>query len=201
MNDDLNPPQDITAAPVPADPRPWPRYFARMIDVLLFGMVGMLVLGIVLALATDMSEASMLAATAGLGGMLLSNVLMFLLALLPIACLIAFAQTPGKWLFGIRVRNADGSRMRLWTSLKREAWVVVRGIGLGLPLVTLFTQISSFTDLKEEGITAWDRKLGCQVQHAPATWFWWVRATFGGALVLAVTVWGYIDYIRSMVGG
>ena len=39
MNDDLNPPQGITAAPVPADPRPWPRYFARMIDVLLFGIV------------------------------------------------------------------------------------------------------------------------------------------------------------------
>lgn len=201
MIDDLNPSQDITAAPVPADPRPWPRYFARMIDVLLFGMVGMLVIGVVMALATAMSEERMLAATAGVGGLLLSNVLMYLLALLPIACLLAFAQTPGKWLFGIRVRNADGSRMRLWTSLKREAWVVVRGIGLGLPLVTLFTQISSFTDLKEEGITAWDRKLGCQVQHAPATWFWWVRATSGGAVVLAVTVWGFIDYIRSMVGG
>lgn len=201
MTDDTDPPQDTTAAPVAADPRPWPRYFARMIDVLLLGMVGMMVLGIALALATDIGEEAMLAATEGIGGMLLSNMLMFLLALLPIACLLAFAQTPGKWLFGIRVRNADGSRMRLWTSLKREAWVLVRGIGLGFPVVTLFTQISSFTDLKEDGITAWDRKLGCHVQHAPATWFWWVRATIGGGLVLAVTVWGYVDYLGSMVGG
>ena len=201
MTDDTNPPQDIAAAPVAADPRPWPRYFARMIDVLLFGMIGIVVFGVVLLLATDMGEDTMLAATDGIGGMLLSNMLMFLLALLPIACLLAFAQTPGKWLFGIRVRNADGSRMRLWTSLKREAWVLVRGIGLGFPVVTLFTQISSFTDLKEDGITAWDRKLGCHVQHAPATWFWWVRATIGGGLVLAVTVWGYVDYFGSMVGG
>ena len=37
MTDDTNPPQGITVAPVAADPRPWPRYFARMIDVLLFG--------------------------------------------------------------------------------------------------------------------------------------------------------------------
>lgn len=200
MTDDIDPPQDITAAPV-ADPRPWPRYFARMIDVLLLGMVGIVVLGVVLALATDIGEDTMLAATEGVGGMVLSNMLAFLLALFPIACLLAFAQTPGKWLFGIRVRNADGSRMRLWTSLKREAWVVVRGIGLGFPVVTLFTQISSFTDLKEDGVTAWDRKLGCQVQHAPATWFWWVRATIGGAFVVAATLWGYVDYFGSMVGG
>lgn len=172
-----------------------------MIDVLLLGMVGMVVLGIVLALTTDIGEETMLAATDGAGGMLLSNMLAFLLALLPIACLLAFAQTPGKWRFGIRVRNADGSRMRLWTSLKREAWVVVRGVGLGFPVVTLFTQVSSFTDLKEEGITAWDRKLGCQVHHAPATWFWWVRASIGGAFVVAATVWGYVDYFGSMVGG
>lgn len=201
MTDETNPPQDIAAAPVAADPRPWPRYFARMIDVLLLGMVGMVVLGIVLALTTDIGEETMLAATEGIGGMLLSNMLVFLLALLPIACLLAFAQTPGKWLFGIRVRKADGSRMRLWTSLKREAWVLVRGIGLGFPVVTLFTQVSSFTDLKEEGVTAWDRKLGCEVHHAPATWFWWVRATIGAVFVVAATVWGYVDYFGSMVGG
>lgn len=201
MTDDIDPTQAAIVAPVAADPRPWPRYFARMIDVLLLGTVAMAVLGIALLLATDIGEETVLGATEGVGGMLLSNMLVFLLAFLPIACLLAFAQTPGKWLFGIRVRNADGSRMRLWTSLKREAWVVVRGVGLGLPVVTLFTQVSSYTDLKEEGITAWDRKLGCHVQHAPATWFWWVRATVGGVLVLAVTVWGYVDYFGSMVGG
>ena len=181
------------------DPRPWPRYFARTIDVLVLGAAGMLVLVIVLEFTVPGGADRLLAAMEGVAGMVVSSMLVFLLALLPIACLLAFAQTPGKWLFGIRVRNADGSRMGLWKALKREAWVLVRGVGLGFPVVTLFTHVMSYSSLKDDGVTAWDQALGCDVRHAPATALWWVRATLGGAVVLAATAWGYIDYFRSIL--
>ncbi|HWS79229.1 MAG TPA: RDD family protein [Thermomonas sp.] len=198
MTDDINLQQESLATAAVSEPRPWPRYFARVIDSVLFGAVAMFVLALTLAFTTEKGAERLVGATEGVGGLLVSNMLMYLLALLPIGCLLALAQTPGKWLFGIRVRNRDGSRMRLWKALKREAWVLVRGVGLGFPVVTLFTHIASYTDLKEEGLTAWDRSLGCSVQHAPATWLWWIRATLGGLLVLAVTVWGYIDYFLAI---
>lgn len=198
MTDDTALPQATPAKPAPADPRPWPRYFARTIDALLFGTIVMFVFVIVLALTTETGADRVIALSEGIGGLLLSNVLVFVLAMLPIACLLAFAQTPGKWLFGIRVRNLDGSRLGLAKALKREAWVLVRGIGLAIPVVTLFTHIASFSSLKDDGITAWDQALGCDVQHAPATKLWWLRATLGGALVLAFSVWGYIDTVMAI---
>ena len=163
----------VVAAPAPkaaaSDRRPWPRYLARMLDTLVLGAVMGLILGIVLVFTTDDAGERVFAAMGGVGGTLLTYVVSFMVATVPIAFLLAFAQTPGKWLFGIRVRNPDGSRLGLWKALPREAWVVVRGVGFALPVVTLFTMISSYTDLKDDGATAWDRALCCEVTHAPAT--------------------------------
>lgn len=187
-----------TAKVAASDSRPWPRYLARMLDTIVLGAVVGMVLGIVMAFATEDSGARVFAAMEGVGGMLLSNVVSFVLAAVPLAFLLAFAQTPGKWLFGIRVRNPDGSRLGLWKALQREAWVLVRGVGFALPLVTMFTMISSYTDLKDDGVTAWDRALRCEVTHAPATLWWWMRAVLGGLLVLCVSLWSYVDMLMPM---
>lgn len=192
-------PQEQSQSQPPQDPRPWPRYFARVIDVVLLGLVSMFVLGIVLEIFAEGGAQLLVKMSEGIGGMVLSSMLLFVLALPLVAGLLAFAQTPGKWLFGIRVRNADGSRMGLWKALKREAWVLVRGVGFGFPVVTLFTHIMSYSDLKDDGATVWDRRLRCDVRHAPATPLWWVRAALGGTAVIAFSVWGYIDSLLSIV--
>lgn len=127
--------------------------------------------------------------------MFYANVLALLLAMLPIAVLLAFAQTPGKWLLGIRVRNADGTRLSFLKALQREAWVLVRGLGLGLPVVTLFTLVMSHGDLKNEGTTCWDRRFGCRVEHAPRTPFWWVRATLVASIVIALAAYSMFEQI------
>jgi hypothetical protein len=116
-------------------------------------------------------------------------------ALLPIAVLLAFAQTPGKLLLGIRVRNSDGTRLSFFKALQREAWVLVRGLGLGVPLISFITLVMSHMDLKNEGMTAWDRKLDCRIEHAPRTLFWWVRATLGASLVLAFNAYAMFAQI------
>lgn len=186
----------------PAQPgRPWPRLFARMLDSILFGFIGSIVMTIVLMITTRGGVDRFIAMTTGVGGMIVSNVLTFVLAFLPITFLIAFAQTPGKWLFGIRVRNLDGSRLGFAKALKREAWVIVRGVGFGVPLLTLIALATSYSHLKDEGRARWDEVLDCNVQHAPATWFWWVRATFGALLFFTVNFWGYFSLVKSMAAG
>jgi len=193
--DDFSQLQFTESAPAPVG-RPWPRYFARMLDSLLFGMVGIFILTIALAITTKTGADRLIAMTTGVGGLFVSNVLTFLLALLPIAFFIALAQTPGKWLFGIRVRNPDGSRLGFAKSLKREGWVIMRGLGFGIPLVSLGTLATSYACLKDDGYAPWDRRLGCEVRHVPATWFWWVRATLGALLFFVVNFWGYFSLLK-----
>ncbi|TYT27020.1 RDD family protein [Luteimonas viscosa] len=182
------------------DVRPWPRYFARMIDVFVFSFVAIFVVVIYLELLQADTERvdRLLGLFEGLGGTVLSNVISPIVAIPPIALLLASGQTPGKWLFGIRVRTREGRRMGFVLALRREATIYVRGLGLGLPLVTLYTMATSFGDLSNNGITRWDRSLGLEVHHAPATWFWWVRAIFGGAIVVALMFAGTIGTFTSL---
>jgi uncharacterized RDD family membrane protein YckC len=182
------------------DVRPWPRYFARMIDVFVFSFVAIVVVVLYLEVLRADTEAvdRFVGVFDGLGGTVLSNVVSPIVAIPPIALLLASGQTPGKWLFGIRVRTREGRRMGFMLALRREAEIYVRGLGLGLPLVTLYTMATSFGDLSNEGTTRWDRSLGLEVHHARATWFWWVRATFGGAIVVALTFAGAIETFTSL---
>jgi uncharacterized RDD family membrane protein YckC len=198
--DDFAQLQFAESVPAPKG-RPWPRYFARMLDSLSFGMVGIFILTIALVITTKSGADRLIAMTTGVGGLFVSSVLTFVLALLPIAFLIALAQTPGKWLFGIRVRNPDGSRLKFAKALKREGWVLMRGLGFGIPLVSLGTLVTSYISLKEDGYAPWDERLGCEVRHSPVTWFWWIRATFGALLFFAANFWGYFTLLRSMVAG
>ena len=177
--------------------RPWPRYLARAIDTLVFGFIGSVIVVIVLELSIDGGAAWFIRMTQGVGGVAVSSFLAVVVSVPFTTLLLAYAQTPGKWLLGIRVRDEAGQRLRPWVALKRETWVLLRGLGLGLPVVALYTQIMSYSDLKDDGITEWDRKLRCTVRHAPATPLWWARAVLGACMVIAVNAWAYIDMLRS----
>jgi uncharacterized RDD family membrane protein YckC len=178
--------------------RPWPRYFARMIDNAVISTGFFAVLAIAVEIAVPGGADRLLAMTDGLVGYLL-NGFVTVAAVVPFtAALIAWAQTPGKWLLGIRVRQADERRMGFATALKRELWIVVRGLGLGLPLVSLITLVMSYTELVEDGATRWDRGLGSSVTHAPATAWWWCRLVLGAVIAIAFLALGVIERLASL---
>ena len=79
--------------------------------------------------------------------------------------LASFGSTPGKWLLNTRVIAQDGENPSFPKALRRSLGVWWRGLGLGLPLIGLITQISSYSKLKEDGITPWDRAAGLMVTH------------------------------------
>lgn len=162
--------------------QPWPRFLARMFDSLLLGAVLWFVLSLLAMLVAPAPSEKLFSVV---DNRFVSNVFTFAIVLVPIACLVAFAETPGKLLLGVRVRRNDGSRLDLPTALKRELHVFVRGVGLGLPLVSMVMYVISHQRLMEEGTTHWDAALDCRVEHAPRTPFWWVRAVFAGLVVLA----------------
>jgi uncharacterized RDD family membrane protein YckC len=122
---------------------PWRRFFARQLDTYVFALFFFVFLGLVFP--------SLFATSANQGRTqeLLWNVIA-IAAYVPfeIFCFYAFGNTFGKALYGIHVIENSGDALSLSVIAKRAARVWVAGWGLGIPIVTLFTLLSSYSTLK-----------------------------------------------------
>jgi len=156
-------------------PRPWVRLGARIVDhafvLLIFGVIlGVLDLHLIDAVG-----------------------LWFLLLLaipLEAALLASWGATPGKWLLGVKVRDALGAKLRFGQALHRAAAVWTFGVGMN-QLVTFATGPLSFRRLRRRGSTYWDELDGCRVDHAE------VR---GGRVAVAVLIIVVYCVFQLMVG-
>lgn len=148
-------------------PRPWRRYFARMIDITLLGAALGMVLGLVVsALSPELFEVLFVKV---LGYHSLVDAFFSILLVIPVLAVLVglFGTSPGKWLMGVRIMGRDGRPIGLRAGFKREMSVYVRGLGLGLPLVSLFTLISAHSRLKDDGVSHWDERKPWVVTHRP----------------------------------
>lgn len=146
---------DATQLPAQAWERapvaPWSRWAARSIDVLLIGFTGGVVIELVLLFGFQTSLDTLLPWS------LLQGFLALVLAALGSALLYGHtATTPGKFLFGLRVEGTQGGPPGFRRALRREVDVMVRGMGLGVPIIALVTQIVGYTTLTREGQSSWD---------------------------------------------
>lgn len=143
--------------------RPWRRWFARFVDLNLFGnTVGIIVLIVLQALTpTIASQFERYIADPIVDGAIL------LLLWMPFecACISLFGSTPAKWLFGIRISDLDGKRLNFIDSLRRYVGMMVQGAGIGIPVVVFFTYIFSYRRLTSTGTTAWDEASHSEVSH------------------------------------
>jgi uncharacterized RDD family membrane protein YckC len=78
-----------------------------------------------------------------------------------------FGATPGKWLLGLSVRQADGSRLPLGQSLRRAVRVMFAGVGLGYNPLSIFCQGLSLFTARRLGSPLWDHLGGHVVDAAP----------------------------------
>lgn len=107
------------------EPHPWRRFFARLIDMQLYSLLLLAVYYILLGQCPGkgaLFEAIIL---------ILATLLMLALEPLMISRL---STTPGKWIFAIRVRNADGGRLSYRQALERSKGVLRLGLGYYLPV-------------------------------------------------------------------
>jgi len=159
---------------VPSGPqvRPWIRYWARTLDFLLFTVIVGFFLGVIFPEFLEISD------------VLLGMILLVAYVFVEPIMLATFGTTPMKALFRVRVRNNDGSRLSFPAALVRMLKVWLRGLGLGIPLISLFTHLTSYNRLTREGITTWDAEGGFTVSHQTVAWWRWL-------LVVAIIV-GFI---------
>jgi uncharacterized RDD family membrane protein YckC len=138
---------------LPSPPRPWLRYWARTVDVVLAVLTFSLICG---AFGLDVAKWNNY--VIWWAGMLLW---------IPFeaAFLSSSGTTPGKWLFNIRLADNCGGRLPFAICLGRAFAVVLKGQGLGIPIVVLITTISAYSTLTSQGRTPWDTQYGVVVKH------------------------------------
>ncbi len=160
-------------------PHPWRRYLARMIDHYSIGLLGYAVLTApIYALSDDIRATQTI-----LTNSLVAAVAVTLISAPLCALFIGLSgTTPGKWCAGVRVLSRQGGMIGLGAALSREFRIWLAGFGMGLPLVSLITMVTSYNTLMRDRRMDWDEELDAVVQYRDASP--WISARLAIATVL-----------------
>ncbi|TXK72382.1 RDD family protein [Paenibacillus sp. N3.4] len=140
--------------------RPWMRMWARQIDMFVFGFL----VGVLLEII------SVFAPYFGLWKYIFGMILLILWILIEAVLLSTIGTTLGKFLFGVKVHNENGLKLTFKQAMKRGLLVWWRGLGMGIPVITLITYWDGYNNLKHKlRETTWDRDLGITVTHRRKT--------------------------------
>lgn len=142
-----------------APAHPWRRFFARNLDILLYGLLFSFFCFVVLHLYP----------TGSTGFDLLSLVCtVALTALLEPLLLHLFGTTPGKWIFGITVTDCDGKKLSYGAAFSRWILVFRRGIGYYIPIYNLYRLYRSYCDCQNQALE-WDHECTYAIRDS-RTW-------------------------------
>ncbi|MCV9965103.1 RDD family protein [Pararhizobium sp. BT-229] len=166
---------------------PWPRFWARAIDVWLLGPLLAFLIALAAAFYSPATYVKIMATNATLWGLLLMPLVAILLAFL----MATIGTTPGKAILGVRVNAVvDGNRLIFF--LIREVKVWVYGLGLGIPFVALFTQIYQCRRVAVGKPAGYDEGFA-MVEGAPSTFRVTLGALFAIILLVVLTALNGID--------
>jgi hypothetical protein len=145
---------DLRRREMSIKPIPWRRFWVRYFDYFLHSFL-------VVAIWTFIDIESLIATN----NILLGFLLMVFWILLDGVYMAYFGTTLGKKMMKIKVTMQDGAKMSRFVAFKRSRLVWLRGMGLGIGIIELITNIVGYRKLKKEKITSWDRDLGLEVTH------------------------------------
>jgi uncharacterized RDD family membrane protein YckC len=105
--------------------------------------------------------------------------------------------SPGKYLLGLRVLDARGAPIGPARAWQRSLTILWRGMGLGLPPLTVVAIGVAGAQLMGQGKAPWDRALGLELRAAAIDnrrWQTALVAVVGGFFVLASGIWGELAW-------
>lgn len=134
--------------------RPEVRFFARLFDYALFGLITGTIFGFTAPSMFDMPNK-----------ILLSMIIVFIWVFVEASLLSSWGTTPGKWLLRITLVDSAGQKLNFSNALLRCFSVWGKGVGIGFPVVNLIAFHFSYKKLTQQGVTTWDSKGGFVVSH------------------------------------
>lgn len=167
---------------------PWRRYFARILDIMICGSLFFMAFGIVTyAMSAGFAE-GFFGAMEGPAGQLLDIILTTFVATFLSAAFIGYTRTSiGKWFFGIKVSDAAGKPIGYKKAFERELKVWFKGLGMGIPIVVLFTSFAAYQRLTSTGSTSWDEEMGLDILYKNNNLVQIIMSTIGLILILTIS--------------
>jgi len=146
----LNEPKEPPFIP-PKAPYPWRRYFARSFD---FGLVTTCYQVLLcLLLRVNFSERNIFLELIDV------YICWGLVFLLEPFFLSKWGKTPGKWLFGLSIRNKNGDLLTFKEAFERTFAVFCKGEGFAIPFYDLYRNYQSYKVCCDTGVMEWDENL------------------------------------------
>ncbi len=168
---------------------PWHRYFARMIDLTLIGLLVSFPAGYALAFLFPESFTAIAS-----NGFLLSALLMPIVLVAEAIVFGLFGATPGKALLKISVVRLHGPPLGFIGYLRRQVGVWFSGIGLGVPLISLFTMLHQRSRVAEGRPAGYDEHRYRVTQQPISS----TRGTVGGTTAVLCVILGAV--INALAG-
>lgn len=175
---------------------PWQRLFARFLDMTLYDTVFNVLW---LVLLHDQSLIQLQAALSwgmglvGLLGQWLSSLalLAFTLAVEPL-WLHFVGWTPGKWVFGLKLRNKDGEKLPLDWAFERSWTLAWEGYGWSIPIYGLWRLWKGRKEALEGWSGSWNGEHACRYTKQARRFSGWVFA--GVSVLCAAALFFGIQY-------
>ncbi len=164
---------------------PWPRFLARLLDILACRAIWSALLAFVLAVN--------LANRSNWGHLFDSYMALALLLLLEPLWLSLFGSTPGKLIFGLRIKNSAGGLLSYKEARQRTWCVVGAGLGYNIPVYNLVRLWQSYRLASELEVQPWDEKLSCSIKEQK----WYRGLSYVAAL--AVVIFASVLVISSQL--
>lgn len=158
---------------------PWRRFFARALDMTLYSTV-FDVLWLVL-----LRDRSIVLTTGVLGWFLALLLLAFTLAVEPL-WLHFWGWTPGKWVFGLKLRDKDGEKLSITWGLDRSWRLAWEGYGWNIPLYSLWRFWKNRQDALEGWNGSWNGEHACRYTKEERRFSGWVFAGVNALCVAAL---------------
>lgn len=162
--------KDARRIPVANEVRPLIRFWARSFDYLIVLLLVMLISDVEFSLKLSLRDLSEMLD----GNTQSAEMMRYALALWHViegVMIGLVGTTPGKALFGIRVRTPSGSMPSILKGIIRSFLVYILGVALFyLYLLSILAMTFAFFRLMAKGSTLWDSTLHLEVKHPPLTW-------------------------------
>lgn len=198
----LTPPSRDTSRPeADSAPRacyhPWMRFFARSLDMALYDT-----LLNVLWLVMFRDQSFLRLQTANLLTTILTSMalLALTLALEPL-WLHFWGWTPGKWVFGLKLRNEDGTRLSIAQGWERSWQLAWEGYGWNIPFYSLWRFWRCWNDAMDGWNGEWNGEVGCRYTKEERRFSGWIFAAARialMALLLTATLWSMVPPSGTM---
>ncbi len=140
-------------------PRPWVRFCARFIDLYGFTLVVCLLL---VFLSPELMPSS---SPYSLRPAVLALFTFLAWVFVEPELLSTIGTTPGKWLLRTKIIPVAEGKFTYSSAFSRALKVWWRGLGIGLPFVSLVTLAFAYRRLRTTGTTSWDSEGGFEVAH------------------------------------